>query len=329
MDEKNLDLLAEYEMVVRHTKRVKGAYILDTEKGLMLFTAYSGTEKKAAFVQQAKDLLLEKGYERLDHFVKTKDGRYVVESQYGDKFILKRWFDAEECVISAKDQVMAAAKYLAELHNDMEGLVPQESENYNPKELSEVLSRRVRELNRVKVYVKEKKQKNLFETMFIKRMEPFYEEAVQAEKDARKLELRKFYDDIYARGSWYHGNYTHHNVLFGDCDTPAVVNFDRCCVGVHIMDFYLFYRKMMEKSDWNIELGYELLNEYEGKRSLSAEEKKIFVTMLRFPEKFWKITNSYYNNRKTWIPQKNLEKLIMVCEQQEKREVLLRTLFTL
>jgi len=54
-------------------------------------------------------------------------------------------------------------------------------------------------------------------------------------------------------------------------------------------------------------------------------EKKNGITLqsvLAYPEKFWKITNSYYHSGKAWIPAKNVEKLsLSVAQTEEKKRI--------
>ena len=44
---------------------------------------------------------------------------------------------------------------------------------------------------------------------------------------------------------------------------------------------------------------------------------------VRFPEKFWKIINQYYNAGKAWVPAKNIDKLKIVIEQNMRRRELI------
>ena len=47
------------------------------------------------------------------------------------------------------------------------------------------------------------------------------------------------------------------------------------------------------------------------------------MTLLSYPEKFWKIINQYINTNKSWIPDKNVDKLRKVIEQNERRRELI------
>ena len=59
---------------------------------------------------------------------------------------------------------------------------------------------------------------------------------------------------------------------------------------------------------------------------VSFGEEKILKLMLAYPEKFWKVANQYYNNRKSWIPEKNMQKLIQTMNQIEKKTEAINTL---
>ena len=104
-------------------------------------------------------------------------------------------------------------------------------------------------------------------------------------------------------------------------DREAVpVNFERAVVDVQITDFYDFLRKVMEKHNWDVELGNRMISEYDKVRNISGEEHRILKVMLMYPEKFWKIVNQYYNGNKSWIPDKNMGKLDVVLNQEDRKE---------
>ena len=124
-----------------------------------------------------------------------------------------------------------------------------------------------------------------------------------------------------------HGTYNYHNVLMLDKDV-AVVNFDHANINVQIEDVYFFLRKVMEKHDWNVKLGYQIINKYGAINSISDEEWEVFKIMLLYPEKYWKVLNQYNNARKSWIPDKNAAKLQAVYEKQELKMNFVKRIWT-
>ena len=106
-----------------------------------------------------------------------------------------------------------------------------------------------------------------------------------------------------------------------------MINFEKFVPDDPVRDLYLLMRKLLEKSNWSVVLGRELLSAYEELKPLSALSKIDLYYRLAYPEKFWKVANFYYNSGKAWIPGRNLEKLERVVEQEENRQILLDTLF--
>ena len=119
-------------------------------------------------------------------------------------------------------------------------------------------------------------------------------------------------------GHLIHGAYHQHNVLIGQGQTAAV-NFEQFRVGCQVCDLYQFLRKIMEKHNWNQELGMRLIREYNRVQNMSQKEISLLGFMIAYPEKYWKQVNFYFNNSKSWISEKNIEKIKKAVEQNSVR----------
>ena len=86
------------------------------------------------------------------------------------------------------------------------------------------------------------------------------------------------------------------------------------------------FRKILEKQNWDKVYGNAMLREYSRVRPLSEEEREDFRVRLSYPEKFWKLADHYYGSRKSWIPEKNVEKLKSLIRQQDQRVSFLKIL---
>ena len=76
----------------------------------------------------------------------------------------------------------------------------------------------------------------------------------------------------------------------------------------------------------DIKLAYRFITEYDKIRTLNDDDLRLLEIMFTFPEKFWKLINSYNNSRKTWLPARNTEKLKKVIAQNNKRLDFINTL---
>ena len=65
----------------------------------------------------------------------------------------------------------------------------------------------------------------------------------------------------------------------------------------------------MEKNNWNLKLGKNIINEYSKIKPITVREYEVLKALLSYPEKFWKIINYYYNSNKAWYSEKNEDKL--------------------
>ncbi|KAI4450190.1 hypothetical protein C823_004723 [Eubacterium plexicaudatum ASF492] len=94
-----------------------------------------------------------------------------------------------------------------------------------------------------------------------------------------------------------HGDYSQHNLLF-TAQGPVIINYERFCKDAYISDFAHFFRKIMEKHNWNTGLGMDMIRAYDKIRRLEGWELRQLCIRMRYPEKFWKVANHYFNSKK-------------------------------
>ena len=181
-------------------------------------------------------------------------------------------------------------------------------------------------MKKIRTYIRGKQKKTEFELQILKNFDAFYEEGEQSLKSLKSsayLELKKIAD---AAGWLCHGNYNHHNKQM-DGRQVSIVNFEKMSVDVQLVDLYLFMRKILEKHNWDMEIGRQMLESYRRVLGLSVEDREVLKYLFSYPEKFWKLVNHYYNNNKAWIPQKDVEKLNAVVRQNAIKKKSLDKIF--
>ena len=330
MEDKISDLLAQYDLMVYRAGRVKGAWVLETDRGLKSLGNCSYSEGKVAFEQKVKQFAADHGFPALDLYVQNKEQGFLVQGPYNEHFVMRNWFYGEECDVKNRDHVLQTTKTLARLHNSLKGLSlsGQEQAFCLQQKVPDVLERRNKELRRVRTYIRSKKQKTIFEQTFLTQFDAQTAKAEEAVGLLDNMVYEEYYNGRVGEGCMLHGNFTHHSVLMLPEGGIAVTGFEKAVTGIQIQDFYQLFRKMMEKSDWDISLGDGMLEAYQSIRMIPAEEWQLLHLLLIYPEKFWKVANRYYNNRKSWIPEQNMQKLLQTMEQAEKKEECIKKLFT-
>lgn len=346
MNDKAVALLEQYDMEVLRTRKGRGAYLCETKQGILIFKEYEGTE--ARLLQQ--DALLRHIHDcqtvHVDRILPTRTGELLVKDKDGVRYILKTYYEGRECNIYDKEECLTAMRLLAQLHNCMKNvpLLPvmlgdvtagkalQSGENQTQaaavirtkNTTLQEYEKHNQELIRVRNFLRKRKQKQPFERRLYNVMDSYIAQANRITANWRRyvqdLDLTEPTD------TYYHGNYQYHNIIYYEKDW-YITNFEKCQQGSQVKDVYLLLRKLLEKSDWQPELGRELLKAYKEIRPLSVYEELDLYYQLAYPEKFWKIVNFYYNSPKVWIPERNMEKLETLLEQEQSRQSFLDEVF--
>lgn len=327
MEDRHEEIWKQYNMAIRNVYRVRGAYILETDQGLKLYRNYEGSENKVEFEQSVKEHLYKAGYSKIDLYLRNQNGELITADSMGTKYIIKSWFNGEECNLHEESDIVAASRNLADLHNYMQS-VQTGLNDQNAKYISNLgtqFDKHNRELKRVRGYIRDKKQKNEFEVCFLNVYNQFYEQGITALEILKESGYEDLLKQCVTQNTMCHGNYIYHNILMLP-GSIATTNFDKVCIGVQMFDLYCFIRKVMEKNNWNTQYGNMIIEEYDKIRTISKEEMKILYVLLLYPEKFWKVTNFYYNARKSWVPRRNIQKLVSLSEQIKDKDSFLMQL---
>jgi hypothetical protein len=357
VEDRSQEALKRYRLKIYNIYRARGAFLLETDCGLKLFKCFEGSRNRALFENKVKEHLLLYDYPNTDLFVKTMEDDIISEDSAGCQYIMKNWFWGEECNLKELSQIEMAAANLARLHcllQEVDFTKEQLEHNISP-DLVETFDKRNRELKRVKAYIRDKRQKNEFELAYLNYYDVFYEQGVNAASRLTSSKYQSLLAGAVKHQSVCHGNYTYHNIIMLKSkseamsktyvppgwvnkqpvsatelgalgDMIATTNFEKSYIGLQVGDLYQFVRKVMEKNDWDIMYGSNIIEAYDRIRPISKDELYVLYLLLLYPEKFWKITNFYYNGKKSWVSGRNTQKLNIIGEQNEKKEMFLHRL---
>ncbi len=329
MNDRGLSVLEQYDIGIYHTRRGRGAMLCETEAGLMLLKELHTSEKRLEMQSRLLDHIDEAGHMQAEVIIRNKEGMAVSRDRDETPYVLKRWFDARECDVRNEQEVLAAVRNLAKLHKHMQldPITDEDRKMACAEDLICEYERHNREMKKVCNYIRNKRRKTEFEICFMQNFAEFFRQGEQALERLRESAYEDLRLHSIESGLMCHGDYNHHNVLMLKKEI-ATTNFERCYIGVQVADLYQFMRKIMEKQNWNLELGRKMLDSYRSVRPLSNEEVWHLGLRLSYPEKFWKLGNHYYNSDKAWIPGKNIEKLEILARQNRAREIFLNSIFT-
>lgn len=310
LDEKIKAAADMYPFKITDSYRTRGGFVCVTDDGLKLLKAYPYGGNHLIYEKSLKEAIQEGGYKNVDALMLTSDHQLWADDGFGGHFVMRQWYGGRECDVRDKTQLLRAVSDMAALHRaaghihiDCEWL-----KKYKPKSAGRLFSRRSREMKTIMNYVQSKKIKNEFEVLYMNYYSIFYTQALRTGVLYEAKAADEIFEQAVGDGSFIHGDYSYHNVLFNGKET-ATVNFERSVPGTLMQDLYQMMRKVLEKHHWDLALGSAMLTAYEKERTISRREKEYLYLLLSYPEKFWKIANHYYNSRKSWMSGQNTEKL--------------------
>lgn len=321
MEDRLEQVIERYDFQVNGRCRGRGAVILDTDGGLRLLRQQEKTTEHDTFENEVKEMLARKGFLLTDRIVENKDGELVTQTESGEYYKVLLWYAGGECDCRNRQMICQAAETLGRLHIALRYV---RDEPYVPEEtLLQRYQRHNREMKRICRFMKDKKKKTGFERYAVSCYDFFSLRASEAEK--RLSESVYFHENGMKMRDICHGEYNYHNLIMTKSGI-AVTNFERAGYGMQLMDFAYFFRKVMEKNNWDTEKGKAVVNSYRAVAGLSQGAGEFLSIVLSYPEKYWKLLNRYMNGKKTWVPDKNLEKMRAVREQEEKKTKFLKIL---
>ncbi len=327
MDDRYEEIFRQYNFKIANIYRARGALLLETDKGVKLFRSIRNSKARIEFENKVLLFLKENGFENIDLYCLNRENQIVSESSQGDSYVVKDWFRGDECNLKEPSQVKIASANLAKLHKCLKEVTfATEREFPGVHMLPEVFLKHNRELKRVKTYIIDKRQKNEFEIRFLSAYDGFFDQAKEAESMLGGMDFTALKNQVKEKGAIVHGSYTYHNIILTQ-GKVYTTNFDKTDLGLQVYDLYYFMRKVLEKNNWNISLAQMMLSEYMENNQLEKKELELLYILMLYPEKFWKITNFYFNGKKSWVSGRTIQKLSLIKQQEEQKKLFLQNLY--
>ena len=346
MNEKSLEVLNQYDVKIMGCVRGRGGILVSTDKGEKLLLECSKQDKYYLREDCITRAVKENGFENVDTYVRNSDNEIIsVLPDEGRKYVLKDMYPGSECNVKNLRDIKASVSTMAKLHIALNAASSSLCINDSGVRLSrgsikDIVERHTRELKMAENYLKNKKRRTEYELTIYRQLGKFYSEARTAVDMLQNSEVEARLEKALDSNELIHGNFNYHNVII--CDKPergsypagsnssgvmtAVTNMEKCRIDCQIWDLYQFMRKILEKYNWDIDLAFKMLDEYDKVKPIEDGELKVLSVLFTFPEKFWKITNYYYNMNKAWVPPKSIEKLESCIGQNGRRLDFLATI---
>lgn len=314
MYDNGVGVLSQYGLNARTVCRGRGAMLCETETGWKSIQEFGGARNKLELQCQLQEQIARSGAVQTDCPVRNEAGELVSQGEDGLFYVVREWYPGKECDTRSVPEIRRAAAAMARLHKAAH--LPLRKE-YEKESLISECARHNAEIRKIRKYISGKQKRNTFEKLLFSSAEEFLEQgeaAVEALKGSGYEQLR---EQARRDGCVCHGEFNQHNILFCGNGQDTVIHFDKWNFDLPEADLYQFMRKILEKHNWDLQIGAEILEAYGRERPLEDAERENLRIRLSYPWKYWKLANHYYVGKKAWMSKKNVEKLEQIRTQKK------------
>lgn len=316
-----------FDIDINNISSFRDSYIIFTSVGKMILKRVNMSVDRINFIYNAQQHLIKNGFNCIDNFICTKTNETYIKIN-NNLYTLRVLIDGLEVNFEKSHDIMNSCFLLAKFHQSSRNFfLP---DNCFKKDdlgtLPSIYKKRLAEIRRVKKIAAKNKTK--FDYLLLDYIDYFYGLGSDV---ISKLESSKYLDLVdmtRKEGSFCHHEFTHNNIITKN-DEYFLINFDFCAYELKIYDLCNLIKRKLRKCNWDIAEAEKIINYYGSKVSLSSDELYIMELMIMFPQKFWRVINTYYNNKKNLSDRIYISKLNDVISEIKPIETFLQKYDTL
>ena len=271
-------------------------YIIYSNSKKILLKKVLMSPERICFIHNAKKHLMKNNFQCLDEYLLSKNDEPYIKIN-NTLYTLTPIIDGIEINFEKSDDVINSSYLLANFHKFSRGFFLPENTFVKDElgKLPSVYKKRLNEIKKVKKIASSTKTK--FDYLLLEYIDYFFNLGT---KVIDKLEKSNYMDLVHKtkkEGSFCHHEFTHNNIINNN-GIYFLINFEFCCYELKIYDLCNLIKRKLRKCNWDIKEAKKILDFYQEKIPLSNDEFYIMKLMIMFPQKFWRVINSYYNSKK-------------------------------
>lgn len=305
----------------KDTDKQRAVYKFESSNGPKCLKKVYFDEENLLFIYSVIEWLYRHGI-NLPRLLPTKTGGKYVKYN-NNLFIVTDWIEGRKCDYDNDMDVAMAAKNLGKMHISTYNFTPIEGslirrEDYN---WYKTFNRRYSQL--MKFYNKALIQNDKFSKLFIESFDYYFERAKNAVYYLSCIDNKNLTSPVDKYNTICHLDYVNKNIIITDYNDLYVIDFDKCKVDIPIHDLGTFLKRILKrkKTCWSFDILLMVLENYEKERKLTISENIGLLAYLEFPQKYWKVSRDYYNNRKKYDKDVLIKMLKDINNQQKKHSI--------
>jgi spore coat protein I len=291
----------EFNFKLISYKPLRAVYIAETNKGPIVVKETDRDPDKLLYIHGMKEYLYEKGFANVDRYEIAQNGLPFI-IQDNRIFVVEKVIEGRECSFTNLFDREGAVLALAELHKKGKGYEAPtgayKRENYGRWDSSYL--KKIDYILNLKDTVKKKKKKDFFDKMFLQDVDFMVDMAWQAYDTLKSSDYQSICKKAKKEKWICHHDYTYHNIIIGKNNEVSVIDFDYSCHELPIYDLANYILKALKRFSFDIDMALRILNLYDSVQPISKEDLQLMQAIFEFPQRFWRISERYYEKKTDW-----------------------------
>lgn len=303
----------------KDTDKQRAVYRIETDSSPKCLKKVYYDEGNLLFVYSAMEWLYRHGI-YIPHLLPTiPGGRYVTYKK--NLFILCDWIDGRKCDYDLDEDICAASRNLGKIHKLSAGFKPIKSSFTRRENPDWYRTFHKRFLNLCQFSNLAYKYNDEFSSIYLQSFDYFFLRAKHSVYLLNKLDLSELSSPL-NDNTICHLDYVNKNLIFACTGELYVIDFDKCRIDIPVHDLGTFLKRILKRktTSWDFSILNMTLQNYQKERKLSITELVALYAYLEFPQKYWKISRDYYNNRDVCSKGMFISMLDKTCQQKDDHD---------
>lgn len=316
MDEVNAQVVQGFSLKSKGISKSKYMYICKTDKGVKIIRPTATEQNKLLLISELQQHLIRNGFKNIDRYHTSVQNKpfYVYN---GATYIMTDYIEYPESDLTNLSNVKNIILSVAKFHKLCQNVISSE-DNYIESN-SDILNQYIKKTSRLKNLKKfASNQSHLsdFDVMFIKNFDYFYNEAYEACQLLKNSKYNYLMNTAQKNRMICHNCLKEENLLSSQ-DGIYITNFNNCTLNHFILDLCEFINRYIRKHGNDYYRISDIVELYDSVNPLNQNILEVLYALLKFPDKYIKICESYYNKRRSWTPNSVANRFELIIEQKK------------
>ena len=295
------ELVNQYDLNIKKCQYIRSSYFLDTNNGKYMLRKIDIPKEQIFFNYEVDKQIYGGIVDNINHIYPTK--KNIPYSQLGDSYyLMQRYIVGEETDFKAYEDLRGIVDAVAKFHKNAVNIdsLTREVSEVRIKNVYDYYNKRKLENIKLKKSIGTLRQKSTFEFMFMDGYDIYNELENMALSSISSELVEEVIKDVRQKRCVAHKDINYHTISRVGCDEYVINNLDKCNYDIQVLDLAQILSKIMQKNEWNSDMLYRLVGEYNKINPLSKSELAILKFSMIYPEKFNSICFKYMSSKRRW-----------------------------